>query len=135
MTEMPMITRHASCSCGQLRIACQGDPVRISICHCLACQKRTGAPFGEQARFAVDQVATDGRTATYKRRGESGGEATFRFCPDCGSTVWWTPNTMVWFVSVAVGAFADPGFPAPTVSVYDEHRHPWTAANPELTRE
>jgi hypothetical protein len=28
-------------------------------------------------------------------------------------------------VSVAVGAFADPGFPPPRVSVYDSRRHPW----------
>jgi hypothetical protein len=28
-------------------------------------------------------------------------------------------------VSVAVGAFADPSFPAPRVSVYDGRRHSW----------
>ena len=29
------------------------------------------------------------------------------------------------FVVVAVGAFAEPGFPAPTVSVYDNRKHTW----------
>ena len=41
-----MTTRTATCSCGQLRLACEGEPVRISICHCLECQKRTGSIFG-----------------------------------------------------------------------------------------
>ena len=49
-------TRHAACSCGQLRVATEGDPVRISICHCHACQKRTGSAFGYQARWPRDQV-------------------------------------------------------------------------------
>ena len=45
-----MTTRDASCSCGQLHLTCEGEPVRISVCHCLACQQRTGSAFGVQAR-------------------------------------------------------------------------------------
>jgi hypothetical protein len=37
-----MSTRFASCRCGQLTAQVVGDPVRVSICHCLACQRRTG---------------------------------------------------------------------------------------------
>lgn len=48
-----MTTRTASCSCGQLQIEVQGEPVRVSVCHCLACQRRTGSLFGEQARFPI----------------------------------------------------------------------------------
>jgi hypothetical protein len=33
-------------------------------------------------------------------------------------------------VSVAVGTFADPDFPAPRVSVYDCRRHPWVQLPP-----
>jgi hypothetical protein len=36
-------------------------------------------------------------------------------------------------VSVAVGAFADPHFPAPRVSVYDCRRHPWVQLPPGTT--
>jgi hypothetical protein len=28
-------------------------------------------------------------------------------------------------IGVAVGAFADPAFPAPTQQVHEEQRHPW----------
>ena len=51
-----MTTREAQCSCGQLRLTCEGEPVRISICHCLDCQRRTGSVFGTQARFPRGQV-------------------------------------------------------------------------------
>jgi DNA topoisomerase IB len=46
-----MTERHASCSCGQLAVVTRAEPIRISICHCLACQRRTGSVFGTQARF------------------------------------------------------------------------------------
>jgi len=121
-----MTTRRASCSCGQLAVTCEGEPVRISICHCLACQKRTGSVFGAQARFRRDQVGPiEGRAATYVRRGDSGKELRFHFCPGCGSTVYWELDNVPDVIAVAVGGFADPGFPAPRVSVYESRRHPW----------
>ncbi|MGH2892702.1 MAG: GFA family protein, partial [Solirubrobacteraceae bacterium] len=48
-----MATREAACSCGQLTVQVSGDPVRVSVCHCLACQRRTGSAFGYQARWPV----------------------------------------------------------------------------------
>ncbi|MGE0742567.1 MAG: GFA family protein [Hyphomonadaceae bacterium] len=129
-----MTSRIASCSCGQLRIACEGEPLRISICHCLECQKRTGSVFAVQARFASDRVKPEGRASHWSRKGDSGGSATFRFCPDCAAIVYWTPDGGD-FVMVAVGAFADPNFPPPFVSVYEERQHPWTRALSDLPLE
>ena len=59
--------REAACSCGQLRATVEGDPVRISMCHCLACQRRTGSAFSMQARYPREQVQTSGRSSTYVR--------------------------------------------------------------------
>ncbi len=120
-----MIVRHASCSCGQLRVETSGEPLRISVCHCLACQKRTGSAFGVQARFARADVAIQGRSSQYVRMGDSGQGATFHFCPDCGSAVYWQPAQFPDVIAVAVGAFADPAFPAPKFSVYEERQHEW----------
>ena len=53
------MTRTATCQCGQLAVACEGDPVRISVCHCLDCQKRSGSSFAAQARFPVDKVTVN----------------------------------------------------------------------------
>jgi hypothetical protein len=54
-----------------LTLATTADSVRVSICHCLAYQRRTGS------------------------------------------------------AAIPVGAFADSGLPAPTISVHEERRHPW----------
>lgn len=122
-----MTIRHAACSCGQLRVACEGDPIRVSVCHCLACQQRTGSAFGAQARFHRDAVSIEGEATRFTRTGDGGTAITFHFCPTCGSTVYWLIPTLADFVVVAVGAFADPTFPAPTVSFYEARQHPWMA--------
>ncbi|HVJ01038.1 MAG TPA: GFA family protein [Sphingomonas sp.] len=130
-----MTGRTASCSCGQLRLTCEGEPVRISICHCLECQKRTGSVFAVQARFPREQVTVEGRSAQWSRVGDSGTSATFHFCPLCGSTVYWEFRETPDAIAVATGAFADPGFPPPRVSVYEERQHPWTLAPGQLPME
>jgi hypothetical protein len=126
-----VVTRTASCSCGQLRLTCEGEPVRISMCHCLACQRRTGSVFGVQARFRRDQIAAiEGQSTEYVRIAESGNRVKFRFCPACGSTVYWEGGAFPGLVAVAVGAFAEPAFPSPRHSVFEASRHSWAQSPP-----
>jgi hypothetical protein len=56
------------------------------MCHCLECQRRTGAVISNQARFPRDQIAFEGKATTWTRTAESGNKLTFHFCPTCGST-------------------------------------------------
>lgn len=137
MSADPGTVRTAVCSCGRLRAACTGDPVRLSMCHCLECQKRTGSPFGVQARFPHAQVRIEGAVREYARTGEEGNVITFRFCPTCGATLYWTMSTQPDLIAVAVGNFADPAFPAPNVSVFEKHRHAWVAVpdHPRMQRQ
>jgi hypothetical protein len=118
--------RRASCSCGQLQVEVEGDPVRVSMCHCLACQRRTGSAFGMQARWPAAQVRIEGRSTEYVRISDDGEARTFHFCPECGATVWFQSDPER--IAVPIGAFADPSFPPPNVSVWEERRHPWVTA-------
>ena len=61
-----MSAHHAACSCEQLHLVAEGDPIRISM-----------------------------------------------RMPDA--------------VAVPIGAFADPAFPPPRISVWESRRHPWVA--------
>lgn len=120
-----MIQRVASCSCGQLTAETTGEPLRVSICHCHACQRRTGSVFGVQARFPVERVTIRGRSARYMRPGDSGGRARFHFCPVCGATVHYQLEGLEDLVGIPIGAFADQSFPAPGISVFEECMHGW----------
>jgi hypothetical protein len=126
-----MRIRHATCGCGQLRLTCEGEPVRVSVCHCLECQRRTGSAFGVQARFRRERVTRiEGRAAQFSRVAESDKRIDFHFCPACGSTVYWEAEAVPDLIAVAVGAFADPDFPPPEISVWERRRHSW-AVMPE----
>ena len=105
---MTMTTRQASCSCGKLTLTTQGEPIRISVCHCLACQRRTGSIFGTQARFPSSNVRISGASKVYVRTADSGNQIRFHFCPDCGATVYYQPADDRDVIGVPVGAFADP---------------------------
>lgn len=120
-----MTSRTAACACGQLQVTCDGEPKMVALCHCLDCQRRTGSTYGIAAFFARPEIETEGRAQRYERKAESGFKVVFHFCPDCGSTVYWEPEKAPDLIAVAVGAFADPAFPAPVKSVWTERRHPW----------
>ena len=126
-----MTVREAACSCGQLHVACEGEPVRISMCHCLACQKRTGSAFGVQARWPRERVTFSGSSSAWVRTADSGNALTFHFCPTCGSTVYYVLNVAPDIIAVAVGAFGDPNFPSPKFSVYETRKHAWASAPPD----
>jgi hypothetical protein len=126
-----MTTQGATCSCGQLHLTIEGEPSRISMCHCLECQRRTGAVISNQARFRREQVTFAGKATAWMRTAESGNALTFHFCPTCGSTVYWESEGFPGYIAVAIGNFADPNFPAPTIAVWEESRHPWVSLPPD----
>ena len=128
-----MPTRTASCSCGQLRIEVHGEPRGVGVCHCLACQRRTGSVFAALAAFPAPYKVF-GTATDYDRVGDQGARFRFRFCPVCGTTVFHTEEGREQSsVAVAVGAFADPDFPPAWISVYESRRHAWLERPP--TRE
>ncbi len=114
------------CRCGQLRAECEGEPVRVSVCHCLECQKRSGSAFAAQARWPDQKVRVTGEAKAWTRVADSGHRVIYRFCPNCGSTVAYVIEGWPGVTAVPLGAFADPQFPAPKFSVYEHRKHSWT---------
>jgi hypothetical protein len=131
-----MESRDAACHCGQLRLEVTGEPFAISICNCLACQRRTGSAFGMQAGFNADQVRVLGEFNDFARISDEPDhkEHVFHFCPTCGSQVFYTEPTEPGLIVVSVGSFADPAFPAPTESGYDSRRHAWVQLPDSIRR-
>ena len=131
-----MATRKASCNCGQLSVSYEGpDPERISLCQCYECQKRTGTVLSVQTRIPREQVTIEGQSTTWTFPTEGGepvtfrscdsGGATFHFCPECGSTVYWEISVAPDIVGVAAGTFADPTFPPPMIAGFEAYGAKW----------
>ena len=81
--------RVAECHCGALKAIATGEPDRVYVCHCKACQRRTGAVIHNGTRWQKSQVRIEGEHKAYARKGDSGFEIRFHFCPNCGSSVFW----------------------------------------------
>ena len=117
--------RTAQCSCGCVQVVAQGEPAGVVACHCVDCQRRTGSVFGVGAYYANEQIAITGSTREFVRPTDAGHHFFTYFCPACGTSVFWRSNRNPGMTGIAVGAFADPSFPAPVRSVWECSRHSW----------
>jgi len=120
-----MSLRLATCACGAIRLNVEGDPHVVSMCHCQVCQRRTGSTYSVHAYFSRRCVKIEGSPKTYSRTAESGRAIESYFCPDCGSTMFWGHPLDASQIGIPVGAFADPSFPLPEVSIFMPYKHPW----------
>jgi len=126
------MNRLAQCHCGSLRAHVAGDPLVVSLCHCRDCQRRTGAVAGSGAVFEKTQVTLEGDRRVFEREGQEGRRLRFHFCPTCGTSLYWDGDFRPDWCVVAVGAFADPAFPPPAVSVFEDSKHAWIGLPPGI---
>jgi hypothetical protein len=106
--------RTASCRCGRLRATVTGEPVRVSVCHCLDCKKRSGSAFAMQARWPGEKVTIQGPSRSWVNVADSGNRITFHFCPECGSDVHYEiDGKFDGLIAIPLGAFEDPHFREP----------------------
>jgi len=120
-----METRTARCQCGGLSAVTAGEPAIVGVCHCQECQRRTGSAFGIGAYFPKQQVRLDGARTVFVRKGQSGLDLRFSFCPTCGTTLYWEVDAFPDLCGIAVGAFEGPKFETPTHSWWERSAHGW----------
>ena len=92
----------------------------MNACHRKACQQRTDAIMHSGVYFKKLQVRVEA-----PKKSILGRKMNFHFCPNCGGFVCWNADIRPDQYGMAVGAFADPNFPPPTYSVWEESKHAW----------
>ena len=115
------------CLCGAVRYRVQGEPLRVSVCSCNACQRRTGSLAGFGAYFNAAQVRMlRGALNSYEHRSdESGRWLRFEFCPTCGTPVTWTAEVFPGMRAIGVGTLDDPQRIKPQRFSWLRSAHPW----------
>jgi hypothetical protein len=124
------LTYKARCSCGALSLSFAGPPEMTVACHCIDCQRRTGSPFGVGAYYRAERVEISGHGKEIARSTAMGGTMRNYFWDHCGSTVYWRTEKFEGMIGVAVGAIADPGYPGPDRSVWEQWKHHWVEIGP-----
>lgn len=114
---------NAQSACGAIKLTFSEPPQLTALCHCFACQRRTGSPFSANVFYSIKCVEVFGAATEFVRTGDSGRKVRMYFCPTCGSTVYWKADASPSWIGVGVGSFADPTFPSPTMSVFEQSKH------------
>lgn len=106
-----MIVAHAGgCVCGAMRFKAIGEPLRVTICHCKWCQRRTGTAFGTEVVFNSEQVVLTGHDiARYRHISDDSGRwLDVEFCRRCGSNLGFTLEAGPGLRTLPAGAFDEP---------------------------
>jgi hypothetical protein len=84
------------------------------------------------AAYSKSKVRVEGASKIYARNADSGYEIRFHFCPNCGGNVYWEGDKFPEDYGITVGSFADPKFPPPTFSLFEDSMHHWLRLPPGI---
>jgi hypothetical protein len=107
-----MMKHEGGCVCGHVRYATDGDPERVTICHCAWCQRRTGTAFGVEAVFKQEKVEiATGSVRAYRHISDGSGRwLDQQFCSNCGTNIGFTLEAVPGIRTIAAGTFDDPSW-------------------------
>ena len=85
-TARPAV-RTGRCLCGKVTVELVGEPLAVSLCHCVNCQKTSGSAFSVIAIVLKDNIRFAGDVGVFNDVGDSGHGFERCFCTGCGSPV------------------------------------------------
>ena len=120
------------CLCGRCSYEIEGEPIIVAHCHCLDCQRLSGAGHTTGAMFAEQGVTLAGEPSTYLSESEGGNTVIRLFCGSCGSPLFGKNTGMPGFMTVTLGTLDDPNLLQPQVTVFARTRRTWDVMDTEL---
>jgi hypothetical protein len=119
---------HGRCLCGGVTVALEGEPIAVSLCHCVNCQKTSGSAFSVIAIVPKDKVRFSGRVNVFHDVGESGAGFERCFCPGCGAPVESRSALLAarGITIVKASLFDDTSWLAPAEQIYCQSAQRWT---------
>lgn len=95
----------------------------------------SGSDYAISVAIDADKVMSyTGETRTYSRTGDSGKDAHYQFCPNCGTTVRWTIDIAPLRSFFAGGAFDDIANLDLMAQMYADSSAPWVDLDCAITQ-
>jgi len=120
------------CLCGACAYEIDGDPVVVAHCHCLDCQRVSGAGHATGAMFPEADVRLSGEPTTYSITSEAGNTVTRLFCGRCGSPLFGKNTGMAGFMTVSLGTLDSSEGLTPQVAIFARSRQAWDVVGADL---
>lgn len=124
--------RKGSCQCGGVTYEVPREPALVAKCHCLMCQKSTGAGSMTAAGFLEGDVKLSGTTKTFTYKADSGNTVTTTFCPQCGSTLSMATPRLAGIVLIRAGTLDDSTDLVPQFELFMKRRPAWDHDTPGI---
>lgn len=122
--------RTGRCLCGACAYEIDGEPVVVAHCHCLDCQRLSGAGHTTGAMFPEGQVRLLGQApAVYELTSDAGATVRRLFCGTCGSPLFGMNSGMPGFMTVSAGTLDRSDDLAPQVAIFARSRRAWDVAD------
>jgi hypothetical protein len=118
---------HGACHCGAIAYEAEVDPARVTVCHCIDCQKLSGAAFRASVPARVEDFRLlKGTPKTYVKTAESGNRRAQVFCADCSSPLYSADATGAKVYMLRIGVMAERASLTPQREIWCESALPWT---------
>ena len=121
-----------TCLCGEIKFSGKTEIKRIANCHCLDCQKITGASFATIIFVNAEEISIVGSAAVYKHISDSGSQLEKHFCRNCGSQMFSFNSSRAGLIGLRAGNLNEKELIEPQVNVYLERKTPSTLINSSL---
>jgi hypothetical protein len=118
------------CHCGKIRYQVDGKALTHALCHCNDCRRHAGAPMVGWTMYPIDAVkVTKGKPKTY----ESSADGRRRFCPDCGTGLFYTNAAILpGIIDIQSATYDDPEVVPAQVHIQVAERLGWMKSVHEL---
>jgi hypothetical protein len=124
--------RAGGCLCGSVRYEMHGDPKMNVICHCLTCQKLSGAGHAFHMLVPEAGFSVSGTPKGFDSIADSGNRVTSSFCPQCGSQLFSRTSGFPGMLAVRVASLDEPLALTPQMAVYTKRLQPWDHVEPAV---
>jgi hypothetical protein len=94
-------------------------------CHCLDCQRSSGAPFASGFIVRVSDIEITGTPKAYSVRAGSGSLVTRSFCSECGAPLFTRSAAAPGFMSVRFPTLDNPSGFRPMLDIWTSSAQPW----------
>lgn len=120
------------CACGAVRYVCSHLPIAMLNCHCLDCQRSSGAPFASGCIVRVSDISITGAPKTYSVRAGSGSFVTRSFCSDCGSPLFTRGDAAPGVMSIRFPTLDHPSEFRPVLDIWTSSAQPWVCLDQDI---
>jgi hypothetical protein len=120
------------CLCGNIRYSGETDILLTAVCHCINCQKQSGAAFSTNFAVAENSVKFSGNLSLYEDKGDSGKRVNRYFCNQCGSPLYSQSEMLEGLTILKAGTLDDSSWIKPDTAIYCDSAQAWVDLGNEI---